>query len=62
MRCGVASNLVLLVGVVDFLSIYENAFRYQNMGWAAAISMVLFIIILIITIIQFKFLQTDWEY
>lgn len=44
------------------MSIYENAFRYQNMGWAAAISMVLFLIIVIITIIQFRFLRTDWEY
>jgi len=44
------------------MSIYENAFRYQNMGWAAAISMVLFAIILVVTIIQFKFLRTDWEY
>jgi len=44
------------------MSIYENAFRYQNMGWAAAISMVLFLIILIITVIQFKLLRTDWEY
>jgi ABC-type sugar transport system permease subunit len=32
------------------------------MGWAAAISMVLFLIIVIITIIQFRFLRTDWEY
>ena len=44
------------------MSIYENAFRYQNMGWAAAISMVLFLIILMITLIQFRFLRTDWEY
>lgn len=44
------------------MSIYENAFRYQNMGWAAAISMVLFLIILVVTIIQFKLLRTDWEY
>ncbi|MCJ7701597.1 MAG: sugar ABC transporter permease [Anaerolineales bacterium] len=44
------------------MSIYENAFRYQNMGWAAAISMVLFLIILVITVIQFKVLRTDWEY
>jgi ABC-type sugar transport system permease subunit len=44
------------------MSIYENAFRYQNMGWAAAISIVLFLIILLITIIQFRFLRTDWEY
>ncbi len=44
------------------MSIYENAFRYQNMGWAAAISMVLFLIILGITIFQFRVLRTDWEY
>lgn len=44
------------------MSIYENAFRYQNMGWAAAISMVLFLIILVITLIQFRLLRTDWSY
>lgn len=44
------------------MSIYENAFRYQNMGWAAAISMVLFVIILVITLIQFRLLRTNWEY
>jgi multiple sugar transport system permease protein len=44
------------------MSIYENAFRYQRMGWAAAVSMVLFIIILVVTILQFRFLKTDWEY
>ena len=44
------------------MSIYENAFRYQRMGWAAAVSMVLFLIILVVTILQFRFLRTDWEY
>lgn len=44
------------------MSIYENAFRYQNMGWAAAISMVLFLLILGITVVQFRLLRTDWEY
>jgi ABC-type sugar transport system permease subunit len=44
------------------LTIYTNAFKYQNMGWAAAISMVLFLITLIITLIQFRVLRTDWEY
>ena len=44
------------------MNIYENAFRYQNMGWAAAISMVLFLIIVIITAIQFRLLRTDWGY
>ncbi len=44
------------------MSIYRNAFRYQNMGWAAAISMVLFLIILGITALQFRLLRTEWEY
>jgi multiple sugar transport system permease protein len=44
------------------MSIYENAFRYQNMGWAAAISMILFLMILGITAVQFRLLRTDWEY
>jgi ABC-type sugar transport system permease subunit len=44
------------------MSIYLNAFKYQNMGWAAAISMVLFLIILIVTAVQFRVLRTDWEY
>ena len=44
------------------MSIYLNAFRFQSMGWAAAISMVLFLIILLFTVIQFRFLRTDWEY
>ncbi len=44
------------------LSIYKNAFRSQNMGWAAAVSMVLFVLILIVTLLQRKLLSTDWEY
>ena len=44
------------------MSIYLNAFKYQNMGWAAAISMVLFLIILVVTAVQFRVLRTDWEY
>ncbi len=44
------------------LAIYRNAFRYQNMGWAAAISLVLSLIILGLTLIQFRLLRTDWEY
>jgi ABC-type sugar transport system permease subunit len=44
------------------LSIYLNAFKYGNMGWAAAISMVLFLITLVVTVIQFRVLRTDWEY
>ncbi len=44
------------------LTIYTNAFRYQNMGWAAAISLVLSVIVLLLTWVQFRLLRTDWEY
>lgn len=44
------------------MSIYLNAFRFQSMGWASAIAMVLFLIILLFTTLQFRFLRTDWEY
>ncbi|NWF64875.1 MAG: sugar ABC transporter permease [Chloroflexi bacterium] len=45
------------------LSIYENAFRFaNNLGLSSAMSMVLFIIILTLTVIQFRILRTEWEY
>jgi ABC-type sugar transport system permease subunit len=45
------------------LSIYENAFRFaNNLGLSAAMSMILFIIILVLTVIQFRVLRTEWEY
>lgn len=44
------------------MSIYSNAFRYQNMGWAAAMSMILFGTIVLFTVLQFRFLRSDWEY
>ena len=45
------------------LSIYENAFRFvNNLGLASAMSMILFIIILIFTVLQFRVLRTEWEY
>lgn len=34
--------------------IYQNGFQYFNMGYASALSVVLFIIVLILTIIQFR--------
>jgi multiple sugar transport system permease protein len=47
---------------VLMLDIYKSAFRYQNMGWAAAESFVLFLIVMGVTIIQMRLLRTDWEY
>jgi ABC-type sugar transport system permease subunit len=44
------------------LDIYMNAFRFQRMGWAGAISLVLFLMIFIVTIIQMRLLRTNWEY
>jgi ABC-type sugar transport system permease subunit len=44
------------------LDIYDNAFRYQRMGWAAAVSLVLVAIVMIVTVIQMRVLRTEWEY
>jgi multiple sugar transport system permease protein len=47
---------------VLMLDIYKSAFRYQNMGWAAAESFILFIIVMGVTIFQMRLLRTNWEY
>lgn len=47
---------------VMVLDIYENAFRFQNMGWAGAASLVLFALIFIVTLVQRRLLRTQWEY
>jgi len=47
---------------VLMLDIYKNAFRYQRLGWAAAESFVLFLIVMGVTLIQMRLLRTDWEY
>jgi ABC-type sugar transport system permease subunit len=44
------------------LDIYENAFRFQRMGWSAAISVVLFALVFVISLVQTRFLRTSWEY
>ena len=44
------------------LDIYESAFRYQRMGWAAAVSVVLFAVVFTISRVQSRLLRTDWEY
>ena len=44
------------------LHIYEMAFRHEEMGSAAAATMVLFAIILITTLIQLRLLRKDREY
>ena len=44
------------------LDIYLNAFRFGQMGWAGAESLVLFALIFIVTIIQTRVLRSRWEY
>ena len=35
--------------------IYENAFDYWKLGYASAVAMVLFVLVLAVTIIQFAY-------
>lgn len=44
------------------LDIYNNAFRFQRMGWASAVSVVLFLMVFSISLIQTRLLRTEWEY
>ena len=52
-------NNMTRVMVID---IYNNAFRFQRMGWAAAVSTVLFAIVMIISLVQNRLLKSEWEY
>lgn len=49
-------------GLVLTSYIYKMAFEYKDLGYASSISMVLFIIILGITLVQQKVNKVDWEY
>ena len=49
-------------GLVLTSLIYKTAFVYKEMGYAAAISMVLFLIILLVTLVQQRLGKVDWEY
>lgn len=42
--------------------IWENAFRFESMGFASAVAIVFFLIVLIISLIQKRVLRTTWEY
>jgi multiple sugar transport system permease protein/raffinose/stachyose/melibiose transport system permease protein len=44
------------------LDIYQNAFRFQRMGWAAAVSVVLFVLVFSISRAQTRLLRSNWEY
>ena len=47
---------------VLMLDIYENAFRYQRMGWSAAVGFVLAVLVMGVTVAQMRLLRTEWEY
>lgn len=49
-------------GLVLTSYIYKMAFEYKDMGYASAVSMVLFLIILVVTIIQQRANKVEWEY
>lgn len=49
-------------GLVLTSYIYENAFIYKEMGYAAALSVVLFLLILIVSLVQQRINRVDWEY
>ena len=48
--------------IVLALYIFRVAFNRLEIGYGTAISMVLFSIIMLITVIQWKFIRSDWEY
>ena len=49
-------------GLVLTSYIYENAFVYKEMGYASALSVVLFLLILIVSVVQQRVNRVDWEY
>jgi ABC-type sugar transport system permease subunit len=59
MTAGGGPNDQTRVMVID---IYNNAFRFQRMGWAAAVSAVLFLMVLSISLVQMRMLRSEWEY
>jgi ABC-type sugar transport system permease subunit len=47
---------------VLLLNIYRYAFRYQKMCWAAAVSIVMFLLVFSVSLVQTRLLRTEWEY
>lgn len=39
--------------------IYENAFKFNKMGYASAISVVLFVTLILVTLLQMRLLKAD---
>lgn len=49
-------------GLVLSRYIYKTAFEYKDMGYASAVSMVLFLIILVLSLLEQRMNKVDWEY
>ena len=49
-------------GLVLTSYIYKTAFVYKEMGYAAAVSVILFLLILIVSVVQQRVNKVDWEY
>ena len=49
-------------GLVLTSYIYKTAFQLKDMGYAAALSFVLFLLILVVSLIQQRVNKVDWEY
>jgi len=49
-------------GLVMTLHVYKMAFEYKNMGYASAIAMALFMIIMVFTVISQRLNRVDWGY
>ncbi len=49
-------------GLVLTSYIYKTAFVYKEMGYAAALSFILFLLILVVSLIQQRVNKVDWEY
>jgi len=41
------------------LYIYQNAFQYLNMGYASALSLVMFVIIMVLTLVQLRIVRSE---
>jgi len=42
--------------------IYQTGFNQFRMGYASSLAVVFFILIMILTILQLRFLRTRWSY
>ena len=62
---GFVSILVLTQGgpgwstLVPGMYLYQNAFQHARMGYANAIGVVMFVFLMIVTVINFKYVKTD---